>query len=192
MAHYAISEALIVLAGLWAAPRLYRQARPAAAFAIMLFSFAALLGVIRFAFDRQAEMAEIHRLAGTLGGLAAMMALVFEMIDRRGVRLDNWRRRYLLAAALGLGLAISLAWLRVPLFLLLSVTFIILVVKSAPLLGRRVPVAMMMAGIMLVNVVVFRQAAWLSPAVAWHVFHVLVAVWLVALGLLLYPPRRRA
>ena len=137
-------------------------------------------------------MAEIHRLAGTLGGLAAMMALVFEMIDRRGVRLDNWRRRYLLAAALGLGLAISLAWLRVPLFLLLSVTFIILVVKSAPLLGRRVPVAMMMAGIMLVNVVVFRQAAWLSPAVAWHVFHVLVAVWLVALGLLLYPPRRRA
>lgn len=191
MAHYAISEALIVLAGLWAAPRLYRQARRAAAFAIMLFSFAAFLGVIRFAFGWQA-MAEMHRLAGTVGGLAAMMALVFEMIDRRGLSSGSWRERYLLTATLLLGLAICLPGVRVPLFLLFSVGFIVLVVKSAPLLGHRASLAGLMAGAMLVNVILFRQAAWLSPAVAWHVFHVLVAVWLAALGVLLHPPRRSA
>lgn len=186
MAHYALSELLIVLAGIWAAPRLYRAGRQAAGLAVALFSIAAAFGVVRFGladlFDGLPEaLATPHRLAGTVGGTIAMAALVYEMRAGRAAAQNG----FMLFATLSIGLAISVPPLAVAFFLVYGLAFVVLVARHADDLGRPPLIAGAMAGLMLVNVLVFRQAAWLPAAVSWHVFHVLVAVWLVALGLLL-------
>ena len=191
MTHFALSELLIVVVGLWAARRLYGAQRSAAALALVLFSAAAALGVIRFGFDRDgtliAAMADMHRFAGTMGGTAAMMALVYDMLHRRA-QSTAWQGRYMLACAAALALALAFPKLSVPLFVWWSVGFIVLVALTADQLGRPAGMAMAMAGLMLFNVVVFRQASWLSVAMAWHIFHILVAVWAFGLAHLLAAP----
>ena len=204
MPHFALSELLIVVVGLWAARRLYGAGRGAAALGILLFSAAAAIGVIRFGFDRDgaliSALADIHRLAGTLGGTAAMMALVYDLLHRRTqnpaqnqvqeqARNQTWRWPYLAICAAALALALTLPKLTVPFFALWSVGFIALVTVSADRLGRAPFVAMGIAALMLVNVVVFRQAAWLSAFMSWHIFHVLVAVWVFGLAHLLGAPQ---
>lgn len=200
MPHFALSELLIVVVGLWAARRLYGAGRGAAALALLLFSAAAAIGVIRFGFDRDgaliSALADIHRLAGTLGGTAAMMALVYDLLHRPAqnqaqnqARNQTWRWPYLAVCAVALALALTLPKLTVPFFALWSVGFIALVTVSADRLGRAPFVAMGIAALMLVNVVVFRQASWLSPSMSWHVFHLLVAVWVFGLAHLLGAPQ---
>lgn len=191
MAHYALSELAIVLAGLWAGSRLYRDARFAAALGIALFSAAALMGVVRFGFGFVAEMAEAHKLAGTLGGTAAMMALVFDRLvfDKAA---EARQSLFLLTATLSLGLAIALPALAVPFFLLYSLGFIYLTANASAQLARPRLVVMAMAGFMLVNVLVFRQASWMSAAASWHVFHIFVSIWIIALAVLLKGETRAA
>ena len=196
MTHFALSELLIVVIGLWAARRLYGAGRAAAALGLILFSTAAAIGAIRFGFDRDgaliAALADIHRLAGNIGGTAAMMALVYDLLHRRA-QSAVWQGRYMAACAVALALALAFPKLSVPLFVWWSVGFIGLVAMSADTLGRPSGMAMAIAGLMLVNVVVFRQASWLSVSMSWHIFHVLVAVWAFGLAhLLAAAPNRSA
>ncbi len=194
MTHYAISELLIVVAGTWAAQRLLKNNHRAAAIGILLFIVAAAIGVVRFGFDRDgsliAGLADIHRIAGTFGGTAAMMCLVYDVLGRRAVWV-TWQKRYSVVAVIGLAAAVVFPLLIVPFFVLWSLGFIWLVSRAAPTLKRSTVQAVAIAGLMLFNVLVFRQSPYLAPAVGWHIFHVLVAVWLVGLGFLLRvaPPR---
>ena len=188
MTHYAISELLIVVAGIWTAQRMFKNDHRAAALGILLFIAAAGIGVVRFGFDRDgsliAGLADIHRIAGTLGGTTAMMCLVYDMLGRRAAWLI-WQNRYLAVAVMALAAAIAFPRLIVPFFALWSLGFIWLVSRAAPSLERPTAQAVAMASLMLFNVLVFRQSPYLAPAVGWHIFHVLVAVWLVGLGFLL-------
>lgn len=194
MTHYAISELLIVVAGTWAAQRLLKNNHRAAAIGILLFIVAAAIGVVRFGFDRDgsliAGLADIHRIAGTFGGTAAMMCLVYDVLGRRTVWM-TWQNRYLAVVIIVMTAAIAVPRLIVPIFALWSLGFIWLVSRTAPTLERPTEQAVAIAGLMLFNVLVFRQSPYLAPAVGWHIFHVLVAVWLVGLGFLLRvaPPR---
>ena len=192
MPHFALSELLIVVVGLWAARRLYGAGRGAASLALILFSAAAAIGVVRFGLDRDgtliAALADIHRFAGTMGGTAAMMALVYDMLHRRA-QSAVWQGRYMAVCAIAFALALAFPKLSVPLFVWWSVGFIGLVAVSTDKLGRASGTAMAIAGLMLVNVVVFRQAAWLSVSMSWHIFHVLVAVWAFGLAHLLAVPQ---
>jgi hypothetical protein len=188
MTHYALSEILIVLGAAWAARRLYAHHRYGAALACGVFGLAAALGAIRFGLDRDgsliAALADIHRFAGTWGGSFAMTALVYDMAQRRlsAPQWQKYQRPYMALAALALAGALAFPPLAVAVFLLWSVGFIVLVVASADILQQGKLAAFSIAALMLVNVVLFRQAAWLSPAMSWHIFHVLVAVWLFGLG----------
>jgi hypothetical protein len=195
MTHYALSELLIVVAGAWAIRRALAQQHISVAFGIFLFSAAAAIGVIRFGFDRDgsliAALADIHRLAGTLGGTAAMMALVYHLLARRvsgASATQSLMRRYMFVSAAALAFAIAFPRLLVPLFALWSVAFIILATRRAALLKRPPVQVLFISAFMLFNVLVFRQAAWLSPAMSWHIFHILTALWLVGLGFLLARP----
>ena len=194
MAHYAISELLIVVAGTWAAQRLLKNNHRAAAFGILPFIVAAAIGVVRFGFDRDgsliAGLADIHRIAGTFGGTAAMMCLFYDVLGRRSVWM-TWQNRYLAVAVIVMTAAIAVPRLIVPIFALWSLGFIWLVSRAAPTLERPTVQAVAIAGFMLFNVLVFRQSPYLAPAVGWHIFHVLVGVWLIGLGFLLQvgPPR---
>ncbi len=188
MAHYAISELLIVLAALWGANRLVAQDRATAAFGLLLFGAAAAIGVVRFPFGLIEPWADMHRFAGMMGGLLAMMALVHQIVRFETARLTPGAHMAL--AALGLGLALAMPELRVPLFLLWSLGFIWLAARHTPKRHTRKREASAwikagVAGFMLFNVIVFRQSPYLDPAVSWHIFHVLVAVWVVGVSWLL-------
>lgn len=190
MAHYAVSELLIVLAGIWAVRRL-SGAHCAAALGIGLFAAAAFIGVLRFGLSGVVEgliaaWADWHRFAGTIGGTAAMAALVYDLRARTGAS-ARAQNRFMLVITLALGLAVALPKLAVPAFLVLSLSFVFMVVRHADGLARPPLMAGAMAALMLFNVLVFRQAEWLSAAMSWHIFHVLVALWLVGLGVLLAP-----
>lgn len=196
MQHYALSELLIVLAGMWAARACLGHHHKAAALGIFLFTMAAALGAVRFGLDRDgsliAVLADIHRLAGTLGGTAAMMALVYDLLARRAGTANwarsPWRRRYMVLAVSALALAAAFAPLIVPFFALWSLIFIMVATRQAALFQLPSAQVFVLSAFMLVNVLVFRQAAWLSPSVSWHIFHVLTALWLVGLGYLLARP----
>lgn len=194
MTHYAISELLIVVAGTWAVQRMFKNNHRAAALGILLFILVAAIGVVRFGFDRDgsliAGLADIHRIAGTFGGTAAMMCLVYDVLGRRAVWV-TWQNWYLAVVVIGLAVAIAVPGLIVPIFALWSLGFIWLVSRAAPTLEYPTVQAVAIAGLMLFNVLVFRQSPYLAPAVGWHIFHVLVAVWLIGLGFLLQvgPPR---
>jgi hypothetical protein len=195
MTHYAISEFLIVLTGLWASYRLARQQRLAAMFGTLFFTFAAGIGVFRFGLDRDGSLIEalapLHQFISLLGGSAAMMVLVYDLLDRRGDAFI-WRSRYEIVAVVALTAVVLFRPLAVPVFFIWSLGFVTLVVRSAaPEYSSRLRVGTM-AGLMLIALLVFRQASWLSPALSWHIFHGLVAVWLLGLGYILVLPRRVA
>ncbi len=196
MTHYALSELLIVLAGIGAARACISQGHKAATLGILLFSGAAALGVVRFGLDRDGSLivllADLHSLAGTLGGTAAMTALVYDLLARR-VSATHWagsplQRRYMFAVSLALAFAVAFPVLIVPLFAIWSLLFIILATRSAELFQLPPAQVFALSALMLFNVLLFRKAAWLSPEVSWHVFHVLTAVWLVGLGYVLARP----
>jgi hypothetical protein len=183
MAHYAISEFLIVLAALWGANRLVAQTRATAAFGLLLFGAAAAIGAVRFPFDLIEPWADMHRFAGMMGGLLAMMALVHQIVRFETARLSP--SAHIGLAALGLGVALAMPGLRVLLFLLWSLGFIWLAARHTPNREASAWIKAGVAGFMLFNVIVFRQSPYLDPAVSWHIFHVLVAAWMVGVSWLL-------
>ena len=87
-----------------------------------------------------------------------------------------------------LAFAMAFPVLIVPLFAIWSLIFITLATRSAALLQLPPAQVFALSALMLLNVLLFRQAAWLSPAVSWHIFHVLTAVWLAGLGYVLTRP----
>ena len=187
MAHYALSEILIVLAGSWTIIQLNADGRKAACIGIGLFTLAAALGVVRFGLSGIVDglidiLAVPHRLAGTLGGTAGLAALVYEAYTRGTSGPLGFPLRTISGCALALVLAFAYPALAVPFFLAYMLAFIFMAARYANALGHQPLVTVAISALMLVNVLVFRQASWLSPAMSWHVFHILVAIWLVGLG----------
>ncbi len=194
MAHYAISEFLIVAMGGWVAVRFFQQARFAAMLAVVLFSAAAMIGVIRYGLDMDGnlivDLAPLHRFLSLIGGTAAMMLLVYDLLTRRADIMDGLGL-YSAVSAAALLVAVIFNGIAVLLFLLWSVGFIYL--ATYPDQRSHIPPLqkMLLASLMLIAVILFRQASWLSPAVSWHVFHICVAVWLYGLSII-FLDRRRA
>ncbi|MBT5156912.1 MAG: hypothetical protein HOK33_08210 [Rhodobiaceae bacterium] len=185
MAHYALSELLIVLAALWAGTRLVAHDRAIAALGVLLFGAAAAIGAVRFSFGLIEPWADMHRFAGTMGGLLAMMALTHQVVRFETARLSP--QSHMALAALGLGLALAMPALRVPLFLIWSLGFIWLAARHTPLRLSPAWQKAGVAGFMLFNVLVFRQSPYLDAALSWHIFHVLVALWIVGVVWLFSP-----
>ena len=184
MAHFAISELMISLAALWAARLLWSHQLCWAAFGVLVFGAAAAIGVIRFPAGLIEEWAAMHRWAGTMGGVLAMQALTQQLIksDTSAYRL------HLGLAIIALGVAMALPWTRVPLFLVWSLAFIWRVSAATPEIAVSKFMKGCIAGLMLFNVIVFRQSPFMAPAVSWHIFHVLLALWILGLGRLFVHP----
>ena len=86
-------------------------------------------------------------------------------------------------------LALFLPSTRVTLFLIWLLGFVVLCASRTPQIAIRGPVKAALAGVMLVNLLVLRQASWLTPAESWHAFHFVVACWLLAVYTLLVAQR---
>lgn len=74
-AHYALSDAAIVLVAAWAAPALWLNRKILPAVAMACFGLAASIGVVRFGADLQAELAAVHAAGSLVLGLAAALML---------------------------------------------------------------------------------------------------------------------
>ena len=178
-AHYALSDAAIVLVTIIAGNALWRHGRQLPAFAMACFGVAAFIGLVRFGGGLQDHLAALHAGASQLLGIAGAVAILSGYLFRPADRHMIWIIALILCAATAIFLLAQP--LLGPVFLLaLVIVFLASIVRPGPL-GRTwlVPVG---CALMLANTLFIRRAAWLDEAVAWHVYHLVVAFALAALA----------
>jgi hypothetical protein len=186
-AHYALSDAAIVLVTIFAGNMLWRNDRILPAFAMACFGVAAFIGVVRFGGGLQVELAALHAGASQGLGLAGALAVVSHYLFPAEDRKETGIIAAILIAAF------AIFWFAQPflgpVFLLaLAIACVVSIVRpgaSRPL--WLVPIA---CAVMLANTLFIRRAAWLDEAVAWHAYHVVIALALAALAQGLMPVAR--
>lgn len=181
--HYAISEALIVLAALYCGWRLFRRDQWMGAIGVLLFGAAASIGVYRFPTGQVQELAAVHRWAGQIGGLIGMGLIASECIRKAlpASRKTGAMRACLIVIVISLLIALLKPALAVPLFLLWSLICIVgaTALPAKSIINRFGFAAL--ASLMLLNVVFLRQSNHLTQDVSWHAFHTLIAIWIFAI-----------
>lgn len=187
-AHYALSEAAILLVTVFAGHALWQNGRHLPAFAMACFGVAAGIGVVRFGGDLQVALAALHAGASQYLGLAGALAVVthylFPPKGQNGIG----------KIAFILSIALAIFWfahpLLGPLFLMaLMIACVASIMRPRPTRPLwLVPAACV---VMLANTLFIRRAAWLDEAVAWHVYHLIIAVALAALAKGLMATERR-
>lgn len=187
-AHYALSDAAIVLVACWFGMALWRNGQKLPAMVMACFAVPAVIGVVRLGGGLQDELAAFHSGASLTLGLAGAVVLAVVCLQRI-VNLDH----RLLAGGI-LVCAAAVFHLAKPLLAPLFIVALV-VALGAALWGRlrRGTSWLVPAGvvILLVNVVLVRRSPWLGEAVAWHAYHLLIAVALASVGLgLLSDPHR--
>ncbi|MEH6828843.1 hypothetical protein [Parasphingorhabdus sp.] len=181
--HYAISESLIVCAALWSLIKLGRQGLWLAALGSAIFGAAAAIGVYRFAANEIDALAVFHKDFSQTGGAVAMALISAQLLlNARAVSRSAAMRRVIFAAIfLTGGAAAMVPASTTPLFL----AWLVGAILTTLFLGKQTAGRRMMAGaitsIFLINLLLIRQSPLLPPAVSWHLFHILVAVWLLAM-----------
>ncbi|MEL6574152.1 MAG: hypothetical protein AAFQ64_21105 [Pseudomonadota bacterium] len=184
--HCALSEALIVLVGLWVVFQLTRRGMWFGALGIAIFSAAAAIGVTRFGFGQIEELAPIHQTLSQVGGATAMALVAMQLVMAPGKSWTGWR----LTVAIALAVVTLVSGMiareaTVPLF---TVWLLIAIIASAawpaPSVVQRLLRAAVVA-IFLANLLFVRQSSILSADTSWHLFHILIAAWLVGIWWLL-------
>lgn len=178
-AHYALSDAAIVLVTLFAGHALWRNIKVLPAFAMACFGVAACIGVVRFGGGLQDALAALHAGASQYLGLAGAFAILAHYLFLPKVRNGMAIIAFILTVAL------AIFWFAPPflgpLFLLaLMLACAASIVRpnvSQPL--WLVPVA---CAVMLANTLFIRRAAWMDEAVSWHAYHLIIALALAALA----------
>jgi len=184
--HYALSEALIVLVGIWVVLQLTRRKMWIGALGIAIFSIAAGIGVIRFGLGQIEDLAPIHQAFSQVGGATAMALVASQLVMFPAKSWTGWR--LIVAIVLAVATLVSGMITRettVPLFTAwLLIAIVASAARPAPNLVQRLLRASVVA-IFLANVLLVRQSSILSADASWHLFHVLVAVWFVGIWRLL-------
>ncbi len=179
-AHYALSDAVIVLVALWGAVDLSRQQQLLPAFAMACFGMAATVGVVRFGAGLQAELAPLHAGASQLLGLAGAAALAAACLPRSGGGRD------MLLAAAGLtvaGLIFSFASTGIAPFFILALTIALFAKLSQAVRAGSDWLTPAGIALLLANSLIVRGAPWLADATAWHAYHLLIALALAILAM---------
>lgn len=177
-AHYALSDAAIVLVAAWAAPALWLNRKILPAVAMACFGFAASIGVVRFGADLQAELAAVHAAGSLVLGLAAALMLAAACFWHHSQRRQGYLAFAALAAAAG-------TYFVAPTFI--GPLFVLAL--TGALLVRIVQVFRSGSSwfgpagltILLLDTLLIRRAPWLAEASAWHAYHLLIALGMLAL-----------
>lgn len=184
--HYALSEALIVLVGIWVVLQLTRRKMWTGAIGIAIFSIAAGIGAIRFGLGQNEDLAPIHQAFSQVGGATAMALVAMQLVM---VPAKSWTgRRLSVAIALAVATLVSGMIARettVPLF---TAWLLIAIVASAAWPASGVVQRLLRAAVVaifLANVLFVRQLSILGADASWHLFHILIAVWFVGMWWLL-------
>lgn len=181
-AHYGLSDAVIMLVAIWGAVALSKERRLLPAFSMACFGIPAAIGVVRFGAGLQGELAPLHAGASQLLGLAGAAALAAFCLQRTGGRRDSLLAAAILMAA---GLVFFFTTERIaPLFILaLTVALCAALLRAARTRSDWLTSAGL--ALLLANALVIRRAQWLSEEIAWHGYHLLIALALamVAMGI---------
>ncbi len=160
-AHYALSDAAIMLVAIWSAVALSKEWRLLPAFAMACFGIPAAIGIVRFGTGLQAELALLHAGASQLLGSAGAAALAASCIQRTGGRGDILLAAAILTAA---GLVLFFTTKRIAPLFILALTL----ARCAALLqaarSRSEWLASAGLALLLANTLVIRRAPWLSSA----------------------------
>jgi hypothetical protein len=178
--HYALSEVLIVLAAIWVSWRLVQSGAWAGALGVAIFGCAAGIGVYRFGTVQIETYASLHGTFSQIGGATAMALVAVECVKAALPRWGQWHwgvAATLVAATLGVGLVS--AELTTPLFLVWLIVAIIAAIAMPGQNPRARAASGLVMAIFLANALLVRRSPVLGPDLSWHLFHVLIAVWIV-------------
>jgi len=188
--HYALSEALIVIAACLVAWRLARQYLWLAAAGVLLLGTAAGIGTVRFGMGMVDGLADVHRLVSQAGGATAMALIALQC----AFPLDLGRSRVF--GSLALGIATLTASVMQPASATpLFIVWLVVAIGAAffrP--ASQESLRWLRAGVIaifLFNVLLVRRSLFLEAGVSWHLFHGLIALWLLGLWWVLVASQER-
>lgn len=186
-AHYALSDAAILLVTIFAGNMLWRNGKALSAFAMACFGIAAGIGVVRFGGVLQDALAALHAGASQYLGLAGALAVVSHYLFP-----SKGQKEIGIIAAISLT-AFAIFWFAQPLLgpvFLLALAMACVASIVRPGASRPRWLVAIACAVMLANTLFIRRAPWLDEAVAWHVYHLVIAVALAALAKGLMPVAR--
>lgn len=186
--HYALSDGLVGVLGMWGLWTLVRRGQLLVGLGIGLFGLAGLIGVVRITSGLIEPLALLHKTLSQLGGLAGLVLILSGLIRHFGVRLPV--PIVLSFAATAVVIAYRMPTMGQGLFVATLVVGIVLLVLAPGSVGVRTQSALAFS-LMLPNVLLLRNAPALSPDLRWHVYHLVVALWLVLLPFCLAERRRQ-
>lgn len=190
--HYALSEAVLVVAALWAAMRLFRGGYMLASVGVLLFGLAAAMGVWRFGTNSIDEWASVHRMLSLTGGVLGLTLIVAEMLRHCFPGLRSQQALAGLAAG-SIGLAVITLLqpsTATPLFLVfLNIGIALAYMLPATSLRDQLAGTAWFA-IFLLNVLLIRRSPLLDAGVSWHLYHLLIALWIVGVAWILLRPQK--
>jgi hypothetical protein len=184
--HYALTDGLVFVVAAWGAWRFFQVGKPAGALGVALFGLAAAIGTIRITGGLIESLAVLHRFASQIGGLLGLLLLlwqIFEATIGRPQLLPS-----VAACVAVIGLAIFFPATGAPLYILALVCGIVLFGLDRKD-GRFNIGAALGFSLMLPNVLFLRQSSFLGPDLSWHLFHIVIALWLILTVLALSPKR---
>lgn len=174
--HYMLSEIAICIAAIWGAHRLWLNRQSLGSVGVMFYGLAALIGVIRIASGADEVFAPAHRLVSQAGGVVGLVLIVSEIARLRGLKLPLWAV-LIFAGFATLAALKSAAWGGLVFLGLLATGAILLTTYG----GRKHKTFLAVwFAVMAPNILFVRQSPFLDPAASWHAYHLIIAVWLIA------------
>lgn len=180
--HYALSEALIVLVAIWVALRMTRRRAWFGALGVTIFGIAAGIGVVRFSLGQIEELATFHRDFSQVSGATAMALVAIQCLKVPPRFWVGWRLGVaiaLTAATLGSVLVVPDATI-----LIFLAWLIVAIIACSTWPAASTKQRLLRAGVVaifLVNLLLVRQSTLLGIDASWHLYHVLIALWLFGL-----------
>lgn len=185
--HFAVSELILAIACLGAMWILWNRSIRFAAMGLGILGLAAGLGTIRFAFGLGPEFALVHRMVSQHGGLISAGLIALSLVD--GVVSPQRRLSFLLVTGGAVAVSVFVGLTNSSLQPLILLAWAMIIMLFSPLqpfrkIGTRM-LACSFAAILPLNALFVRRSPALGVDLSWHLYHVLLAVWAVAIAAIL-------
>ena len=190
-AHFALTEVLIVFVSIYSVYLLNSRKDFFALFGIVLIGLAATLGAIRFGLNSSETIVKLNTILGIYSGLTCIGLISVQMAYNL-----QWKHIYkLLLAILTISLIVSILWPKQFIFYLILIWSLIsiLIVMDYPNINiiQKIYRGMAMS-ILLIGFLTVRKNGLLSdlltPSVSFHLYHIIIAVWIYAVTQLIKKP----
>jgi hypothetical protein len=191
--HYAISDAVVLVAAIWCVWQFAQNNLSFAAIGAGLFGLAAAIGTWRFGTGAVDALATVHRNVSQLGGMIGL-ALIASQAAILSLPKRRLRDGSILASLLiGGSILAALVWPASGPTLFIGWSAVVATAAfclSAGPIWRRLAWAFA-ASLLLLATLFVLSSPFLSPGVSWHLYHIIVALWLLIIQVMLASSMRQ-